>query len=211
MSTPHDAPGTDVPSTDVPSTDVPSTGVPGTGSGAPALDDLVVHPQRIRWVAGVTAVVVVVVFSVVASLLRGDGTGVSFRPADQIAMVLLGVLLGGAALLLARPRVRVGADGVGVRNILGERLFPWEVVLDVSFPDGASFARLELPQDEYHAVMAIQAADGDRAVEAIQGVRALHRRHAGGAAGPAAGTDDAGTTTSTSTVDHRTTDQQETA
>lgn len=147
-------------------------------------DRLVVRPHRVRWVAGATAVAVVAVFSVVAVLLRGDGTGVYFRPADQVSMVLLGVLIGGAALLLARPRLRVVDDGLVVRNVLGERLFPWSMVQDVTFPDGASFARLELPDDEYVAVMAIQAADGEKAVEAIRGVRALHRDH-----GRAAGAD----------------------
>ena len=118
--------------------------------------DLVVHPRRIRWVAVATAVAVVVVFTVVAVLLRGDGTGVSFRPADQGAMIVLGLLLAAGALLLARPRLRVTPDGVAVRNVLGERLFGWDLVRDVSFPDGASFARLELPDDEYVSVMAIQ-------------------------------------------------------
>jgi hypothetical protein len=144
---------------------------------APAADELLVRPHRVRWVAGVTALAVVTVFTVVAVLLRGDGTGVYFRTADQVSMVLLGALIGGAALLLARPRLRAVEEGLLVRNVLGERLFPWAVVEDVTFPDGASFARLELPQDEYVAVMAIQAADGEKAVAAIEDVRALHRRH----------------------------------
>lgn len=156
---------------------------------APTADALVVRPHRVRWVAGVTAVAVVAVFTVVAVLLRGDGTGVYFRPADQVSMVLLGLLIGGAALLLTRPRLRVVDDGLLVRNVLGERLFPWDLVQDVTFPDGASFARLELPDDEYVAVMAIQAADGEKAVAAIQGVRTLHRTHARAGGPDPAGTD----------------------
>ena len=137
----------------------------------------------------------VAVFTVIASVLRTTDTGVFFRPADQVAMVLLGVLIAGGILLLARPRVRADADGVEIRNVGWPRYLPWELVRAVSFPDGASWARLDLPDYEYVAVLAVQAVDGLHAVEAIRGLRALHaaapagRTPAGGtpAGGPAAG------------------------
>lgn len=147
--------------------------------GPPPAAELVVRPVRVRRVAGVSALVVVVVLTSVALLLTGDTTGVYFRPADQVAMIAFGLMLGGAILLLTRPRVRVGPQGVGVRNILGEQTFPWALVREVSFPRDAPWARLELPDDEYVAMMAIQASDGDRAVQAIRQVRDLHRRHTG--------------------------------
>jgi hypothetical protein len=136
------------------------------------------RPRRARRVAVVAAVMLVGVFTVIAVLLRRTPTGVYFRLSDQVAMVLLGVLLAGAALLFARPRVRAGADGVEVRNLLGSRTLPWELVLRVSFPDGAPWARLELPDDEYIAVMAIQSADGRHAVQSIRALRAVHAEHA---------------------------------
>ncbi|HEY3895729.1 MAG TPA: PH domain-containing protein [Pseudonocardiaceae bacterium] len=135
------------------------------------------RPRRALRVSVVAAVVLIVVFSVVGALLRNTPTGVYFRVSDQVAMVLVGVLLAGGALLFARPRVRAGARGVEVRNLLGSRLVPWELVLRVSFPDGAPWARLELPDDEYIAIMAIQSADGRYAVEAIRGLRAVHAKH----------------------------------
>jgi hypothetical protein len=135
------------------------------------------RPRKARRVAVASAVVLVVVFTVVAVLLRRTPTGVYFQLSDQVAMVLLGLLLAGAALLFARPRVRAGADGVEVRNLFGSRTLPWEVVLQVSFPDGAPWARLELPDDEYIAVMAIQSVDGRHAVQAIRALRALHAEH----------------------------------
>ncbi|HEY2765145.1 MAG TPA: PH domain-containing protein [Pseudonocardiaceae bacterium] len=138
------------------------------------------RPHKARRVAVVAAVFLVVVFSVVAVLLRNTPTGVYFRLSDQVAMVLLGLLLAGAALLFGRPRVRADADGVEVRNLLGTRTVPWELVLRVSFPDGAPWARLDLPDDEYIAIMAIQAADGRRAVQAIRGLRAAHAQYTGG-------------------------------
>lgn len=146
---------------------------------------LVVRPVRVRRAAGAAAITVVVVFTTVALLLHGDATGVYFRPADQVAMILFGFMLGGAIMLLTRPRVRVGPLGVGVRNILGEQTFPWALVREVSFPRDAPWARLELPDDEYVAMMAIQATDGDRAVQAIRKVRDLHRTHTAPAAVPA--------------------------
>ena len=135
------------------------------------------RPRRARGIAVAAAVLLVAVFTVIAVLLRQTPTGVYFRLSDQVAMVLLGVLLAGAALLFARPRVRADADGVEVRNLLGSRTLPWELVLRVSFPDGAPWARLELPDDEYIAVMAIQAADGRHAVQAIGALRAVYAEH----------------------------------
>lgn len=138
---------------------------------------LQVRPRRVRVVAVVSAVVLIAVFTVVAVLLRETPTGVFFRVSDQVAMMLLGVLLAGAALLFARPRLRADADGIEVRNLLGARRLPWELVLAVSFPDGTPWARLELPDDEYIAVLAIQAADRQHAVRALRELRALHAEH----------------------------------
>jgi len=136
---------------------------------------LQVRPRRVRRVAGAVAGLIVIGFTSVALLLTGNSTGVYFRPADQVAMVVFGLLLAGAVLLATRPRLRVGPHGVAVRNVLGEQVFPWTIVQAVSFPPGASWARLELPEDEYVAVLAIQAADGERAVTAMAQVRELHR------------------------------------
>ena len=96
-------------------------------------------------------------------------------------MVCLGLLFAAGILLLARPRVRADADGVEVRNTGWPRYLPWELVRAVAFPDGASWARLDLPDHEYLPVLAVQSADGLRAVEAIRALRALHAAaHAAG-------------------------------
>ncbi|HEY0636293.1 MAG TPA: PH domain-containing protein [Pseudonocardiaceae bacterium] len=145
---------------------------------APPADVVDVRPRKARWIAVAAATVLVTVFCVVAALLRSTDTGVYFRTSDQVAMVVLGLLLGGLALLYARPRLRADADGVYVRNMIGTHRLPWELVLRVSFPDGGAWARLELPDDEYLAVMAIQATDKQHAVRAIHELRELHRRYA---------------------------------
>ncbi|MFF5988682.1 PH domain-containing protein [Prauserella flavalba] len=125
--------------------------------------------------ASALAVLLLVVFTVVAVLLRGSDTGVIFQVSDQVAMIGVGVLLAGASLLFAAPRVKADAEGIDVRNVLVSRRFAWGDVLSVSFPDGASFARLELPDDEYYSVLAVQAVDRDRAVEAVRALRKLHK------------------------------------
>ena len=141
-------------------------------------DRLDVRPRRATWVAVVIAAVLIVVFITVGALLRRTDTGVYFQLADQLAMALIGVLLAAGALLFARPRLRADAGGVHVRNVIGSHRLPWALVRRVSFPDGSPWARLDLPDDEYVPVMAIQAADGARAVGAIRALRELHSKYA---------------------------------
>lgn len=137
---------------------------------------LVVRPRKIRTIARVCAAVLVVVFTVVAILLRNTPTGVYFHVSDQVAMVLLGVILAGIALLFTRPRLRILGDGVEVRNVLTTRMYTWAEIVAVAFPDGASWARLELQHDEYITIMAIQATDGAYAVKAMRALRAAYRK-----------------------------------
>ncbi|PXY23876.1 hypothetical protein BAY59_28635 [Prauserella coralliicola] len=136
---------------------------------------VLIRPRRAAWMAGALALLLLVVFTVVAVLLRSSDTGVIFQVSDQVAMIGVGVLLAGASLLFAMPRVKADTEGIEVRNVVVSRRFAWGEVLSVSFPDGASFARLELPDDEYYSVLAIQAVDRDRAVEAVRALRKLHK------------------------------------
>jgi len=140
---------------------------------------VVARPRKVLIAAWVGAVLTVGLFTVIAVVLRSSQTGVYFRFADQVALVLLGLFIAGGLLLLARPRVRADAEGIEVRNIFVTRRVPWTLVERVAFPDGASWARLDLPDDEYLAVLAIQAVDGQRAVDAIRRIRALHARARG--------------------------------
>ncbi|MFF0144300.1 PH domain-containing protein [Amycolatopsis sulphurea] len=125
------------------------------------------------------AVLLLTAFVVVAVLLRSSHTGVVFEASDQVAMIGIGVLLSFGTMLFAMARVRADATGIEVRNVLARRRFAWDEVLSVSFPDGASWARLELPDDEYFSVMAIQAVDRERAVLAVRALRRLHRSATG--------------------------------
>ncbi|MBB4684606.1 PH domain-containing protein [Amycolatopsis jiangsuensis] len=140
---------------------------------------LVIRPRRALIMCSVLAVVLLAVFVVVAVLLRSSRTGVVFEPSDQVAMIGIGVLLALGTMLFALARVRADESGIEVRNVLARRRFAWEDVLSVSFPDGASWARLELPDDEYFSVMAVQAVDRERAVAAVRALRRLHRAATG--------------------------------
>lgn len=139
--------------------------------------ELELRPLRIRWVAWILAVVLFAFFAIGALLVYVQSAGFNFRPADQVAMVVLGLILAGGALLFTRPRLRAGRGGVEVRATILTRRVAWADVVAVSFPDGAQFARLDLPDDEYLVVSAIQAVDKERAARGIARLRELHARY----------------------------------
>jgi hypothetical protein len=127
----------------------------------------------------VLAAAVVVVCTLVSFGLRGstgEGPGV-FEAGDQWAMIGLGVLLAGGILMFTRPRVDADSTGIRVRNVVGGYDLPWEVVRAVRFGRGAPWASLDLEDDESVAVMAVQAADKEHAVEAVRTLRALLAEH----------------------------------
>jgi hypothetical protein len=139
--------------------------------------ELQVRPHLTPYFAYTAAFVIVAVHITVGFLLKVGTTGVVFQTSDQVAMVVLGVVIGAAMLLFARPRLRVGSAGLSVRNLLGDRIVAWSDVVDVSFPAGARWARVDLADDEYIPLMAIQAVDKERAVAAMDAVRALMARY----------------------------------
>jgi hypothetical protein len=139
--------------------------------------DLEVRPHLTPYFAYGAAVLIAAAHIAVGFLLKVGSTGVVFQTADQVAIGLLGVIIACVVLLFARPRLRVGPAGVAVRNLLTYRVIPWSDVVDVTFPRGARWARVDLPDYEYVPVMAIQAVDKDRAVEAMDKVRELIVRY----------------------------------
>ncbi len=139
--------------------------------------DVQLRPHLTPYVAYAAAFVLVAAHVVIGLLLKIGSTGVIFQTSDQIAMAGLGLVLAGLVLLFARPRLRVGAAGLSVRNVLSDRLVPWDDVVGVSFPVGARWARIDLPDDEYIPLMAIQSVDKDRAVAAMDTVRSLLARY----------------------------------
>ncbi|CAN5828005.1 PH domain-containing protein [soil metagenome] len=139
--------------------------------------DVTIRPHLTPYFAYAAAFIIAAAHIVVGFLLKVGSTGVIFRTADQVGIGLLGVVIGAVVLLFARPRLRIGPAGVSVRNLVNDKLIPWPEVVGVSFPSGARWARVDLPDDEYVPLMAIQAVDKERAVVAMEQVRALVSRY----------------------------------
>jgi len=141
------------------------------------------RPVKLTRVCWALVVLVMAVFSAVAVALGAGPPGeASFRLPDQLAMVGLGVLLSLAMLLFTRARVRGDLAGVRVRNVLGERFFPWEVVREVRLDDGAPWASLELQDDDTVSLLGAQSNDGERTIEVVLALRAQLRARSGGSA-----------------------------
>jgi hypothetical protein len=127
-----------------------------------------------RLLCAVAAAVVTGAMVVVGLLLKSSSTGVvAFGTADQVAMIGLGLALGGGILMLGRARVDADADGVRIRNIATRHELPWQVVRAVEFDRRSAWATLHLVNDDEVAVLAVQAVDKERAVRAVEGLRAL--------------------------------------
>lgn len=148
-----------------------------TGDGEPGDWDAVFKPRMMSMTARIVAAVIAVA-GVVVAVFNDRASGAYLRTADQVAMGALAVIIAGAVLLLTRPRVKVGRAGLAVRNILGYRLLPWAEVVDVSFPPGKRWARVELDYDEYVPAVAIQSVDREQAVAAMDVIRDLMDRYA---------------------------------
>jgi hypothetical protein len=134
-------------------------------------------PRKMPSIAYGVAAVIVVAGLTVAIVSQENSTGAFLRTADQFAMAGLAAAVAGGVLLLTRPRLRAGAAGLAVRNVLGYRLIPWDQVIDVSFPPGKRWARVDLEHNEYIPVLAIQSLDQERAVAAMDTVRGLMSRY----------------------------------
>lgn len=134
-------------------------------------------PRKMSSIARGVAAVIVVAGLTVAIVSQENSTGAFLRTADQFAMAGLAAAVAGGVLLLTRPRLKVGAAGLAVRNVLGYRLILWDQVVDVSFPPGKRWARIDLEHNEYIPVLAIQSLDQERAVAAMDTVRGLMGRY----------------------------------
>lgn len=130
-----------------------------------------VRPRRLTRVCWAFVAVVLVAFGVLAVLLPEGGEDVSLG--DQVSFFLFGVLLAAGLVALTRFRVRADETGVWVRNVLGERFFPWGVVVAVDLPAGASWAQLELHDDETVALLALQTNDGASTIDQVLALRKL--------------------------------------
>ncbi|MBN1092598.1 PH domain-containing protein [Blastococcus sp. TML/M2B] len=132
-------------------------------------------PRRLRLLLAVLAGAVLVVAAVVVLTLPSTtNTVVEYGVVDQVALAGLGVLLAAGVLLLGRSRVDADASGVRVRNLFVQHVLPWQAVRAVRFERKSAWGSLALENGDEVSVWGLQAADGEYAVRAVEGMRALH-------------------------------------
>jgi Bacterial PH domain len=133
------------------------------------------RPQRMSRIGYACAAFVFLTFVAIALVMKQANAGASFGDKDQVATVVIGVILGGLFIMLTRPALVADAEAVRLRSFLGGwRVVPWDLVVRVEFPSNVRFARLVLPGEETLAIYAIQRLDREYAVEAMRGLRRLH-------------------------------------
>lgn len=134
------------------------------------------RPRRARTMAWAIGAVELVALVLLAVLLPGDGpTG--FHWYDRLGVVLIGAVV---ALTLSRfTRLAAVPDeaGLTVRNVVNTSRLDWAQVVSVRFGGGSPWAVLDLSDGETLAVMAIQRADGDRAVAEARRLATLVELH----------------------------------
>jgi hypothetical protein len=124
--------------------------------------------------AALAAVVVAVMVVVALGLKETTNTVVTYRTSDQVALAGLGLVLAAGILFLGRSRVDADAGGVRVRNVVVHHQLAWQAVRAVRFDPKSPWGSLLLENGDEISLLALQAVDGERAVRAVEGLRALH-------------------------------------
>jgi Bacterial PH domain len=116
------------------------------------------RPVRGRHTALGFAIAQAVVLVVLAAALPGAGW------LDRIGFVAVAAAVGAVLLRFARLRADPTPTGLVVRNLVRREELRWEQILSVRFGDGDPWVMLDLSDGDVLAVMAIQRADGERAL-----------------------------------------------
>lgn len=140
--------------------------------------ELTVSSPFLKKVA-IAAVLVCMAWHIFMGVTVGlEYTGAAVTTIDRWAYPLVGVILSVLLwLIFTRPRVRANSDGVEVRNIVGTRFYPWQVIYGLSFPEGEKMARLELPEFEYVTLWAFQSADKAKVIRSVRQFRELEAKY----------------------------------
>jgi hypothetical protein len=128
-----------------------------------------------RLLCGLIGAVVFGALLFVALTLPSNSVGVvEFGVVDQVAIGGVGLVLGCFIAWLGRSRVDADAESVRFRNVALTHELPWQAVRAVRFDRKSSWASLLLENGDELSVLAVQAADREHAVRAVEGLRALH-------------------------------------
>lgn len=129
------------------------------------------RPIGARIIAYVAAGCFLAMFGVIAVVLPADvKDGIS--PAQLVTLLV--ILLGALGVLHGIGRTRVATDAVGVHILNGFRYhdLEWAEVIAIELGRGAPWAVIDTADGTVVQVMAIQAADGSRARDALRRIRA---------------------------------------
>ena len=127
-----------------------------------------------RQLCALLAAVVVVVMFYVALTLKSSSTGVvRFGTVDQFAIAGIGLVLGAGLLALGRSRVDADAEGIRFRNIALGHALPWTAVRAIAFERKSPWASLVLRNGDEVALVALQAVDRYRTLQAVEELRDL--------------------------------------
>ncbi|HET7280473.1 MAG TPA: PH domain-containing protein [Dermatophilaceae bacterium] len=156
----------------------------------------VFRPRRGRLVALSGAALSVALFSLIAVLLPGPGSGGGWRAGDRVFFAACGV--GIAAMLWRYATIRAvpTRTSLTIRNLILTREIPWDAIISIQFSGGDPWVTLDLDDTDNIAVMAIQKADGDWGRREASRLAALIQalgigRPADGSGGPAGPSDPA--------------------
>ncbi len=119
----------------------------------------VFRPRRALVVAVVTAVAVVVFFTILALNIQHGGAS-GWSNVDSGLMIAFGVIVGLVVLRFGLVRAVPTDDALIVHNLVHTRRVPWEAIVSVQFGGGAPWLVLDLSDTEQLTVMAVQRADG---------------------------------------------------
>ena len=137
-----------------------------------------VTSKYLRTVAIFCVVIVMAVHIFMGATVGLKFTGAAVTTIDKFAFPGVGIIISVLAwLALTRPRLRANSDGVEIRNIVGTRFYPWQVIYGLSFPEGARMAHIELPNFEFVPVWALQAGDKDTVISNVRAFRELEARY----------------------------------
>lgn len=96
-----------------------------------------------------------------------------FHAADRAGLIITGAAVAVALYFFGRCQLRAGPAGLTVVNILRTTELDWAQVIDARMEPGEPWPTLDLADGTTIAAMGIQAADGDRAKQALARLRAL--------------------------------------
>ena len=143
----------------------------------PETDPYRVFRPRAARVVGIALAVGVPAFMVALAVLLPRVVPDRDSWGDRLAMVLLGLLVAWAVLRHAGVRADPDPEGLTVRNLVRTRRYAWAQVVSVRFGPDRPWAQLDLADGTTTAVMAVQAADGERARREARRLATLVARH----------------------------------